>query len=301
MILGYNMAGLICVVIPVHNRKDQIMRCVKYLKMQTFKDFNIAICDDGSTDGTSEAIKSEYPDVYLLKGDGNYWWSKSVNTCVNFALKDLGVKFILTLNDDLIVEKEYIGDLLKCAREHPRAIIGSLAVDINNPSLVIDSGLIWNKWLAKYHFNTKRYGYAIEKYNGVLETSMLSGRGTLIPCEVFRDIGLYDSSHMPQYAADQDFSLRAVRKNYELFICCSAIVKSEKEKTGLGLAYKAPNLKIFVLSIFSIKSPNWLKSRFYFIWKNVPKLYLPIYLVIDYLRIVGSFSRRYMAYKLGRG
>lgn len=295
------MASLIWIVIPVHNRRDQIIRCIKYLKMQTFKNFNIVVYDDGSTDGTSEAIKLEYPDVYLLKGDGNYWWSKSVNACVDFALKDPAAKFILTLNDDLIIEKEYINELLKCAREHPKTIIGSLVVDINNPSSVIDSGLIWNKWLAKYHFNTKRYGCEVGKYNGVLETSMLSGRGTLIPCEVFRDIGLYDSSHMPQYAADQDFSLRATREGYELLICCSATVKSEKDKTGLGLVYNAPNLKIFGQSFFSIKSPNWLKSRFFFTWKNVPKLYLPVYLVIDYLRIIGSFLRRYLAYKLNKG
>lgn len=167
-------------------------------------------------------------------------------------------------------------------------------VNMDNDTRVVDSGLTWNKWLAKYNFNVKRLGNCIENYNGVIQTSMLTGRGTLVPVNVYREIGLYDAENLPQYTADWDFSLRANRKGYKLIICYKAVVKSEVSLTGIGSKYERPNIKRFLSSFFTIKSPNWWKARFYFAKRNLPWWYFIIYLLKDYIRIIGSFFRRYL-------
>lgn len=69
---------MIYVILAVYNRRKVTEQCLKNLLNQTYKAFEIIVFDDGSTDGTFEMIKKKYPEIILLKGDGNYWWSKSI-------------------------------------------------------------------------------------------------------------------------------------------------------------------------------------------------------------------------------
>ena len=61
---------MIHIVIPVYNRRDITRNCLLSLREQTHTDFQVVVIDDGSTDGTSEMIQKEFPEVVLLMGDG---------------------------------------------------------------------------------------------------------------------------------------------------------------------------------------------------------------------------------------
>jgi len=52
----------VSVVIPTYNRADKLRRCLESLKDQSINDFEVIVCDDGSTDNTSEVVK-EYMHV----------------------------------------------------------------------------------------------------------------------------------------------------------------------------------------------------------------------------------------------
>ena len=62
--------------------------------------------------------------------------------------------------------------------------------------------------------------------------SVLSGRGTLIPVEAFRRVGLYDQERLPHYGADWEFSRRAQRAGFELLLDYRARVFSREGATG---------------------------------------------------------------------
>ena len=62
---------MIYIVIPVFNRKQFTKDCLDSLRKQTDKRFKVVVVDDGSTDGTSDMLKEEYPEVHILYGDGN--------------------------------------------------------------------------------------------------------------------------------------------------------------------------------------------------------------------------------------
>ncbi|MCK5215185.1 MAG: glycosyltransferase family 2 protein [Candidatus Omnitrophica bacterium] len=292
----------IYVAIAVYNRKKRTLQCLECLKSQDFKDIEVVICDDGSTDGTGDAIRQHYPDTVILTGDGNFWWSKSMNQCLRYILKVAGPQdYVLTLNDDLVIDKDYVSRLLACAKEWPRSLIGSLHVDKDNPDRVTDAGFTWNKWLAKYRYALRDKGERRDDYSGVLSSDMLPGRGTLISVRVFEEAGLYDEDFLPQYLSDEDFSLRAVKMGYGLHICCDTVVKSALTETGLGSIYEKPTFKIFFHSFFSVRSPNYFVAKFHFVKKHVPVFYVPVYMILDFLRIIGSFLKRYVRYQFNKG
>ena len=97
----------IAVVIPVHNRIVYTLKCIECLKAQ-YVPIYIVIIDDGSTDNTNDLILSKYPEVKIIKGDGDLWWTRSVNIGIHHILGLKCFEYILVINNDTIVESDYL-------------------------------------------------------------------------------------------------------------------------------------------------------------------------------------------------
>lgn len=107
----------IAVLLTCHNRKEKTLSCLKFLyKAQRHKDNQlemiIYLTDDGSTDGTQEAVKELYPDINILIGNGNLYWAGGMNYSWKEALKSDYDGF-LWLNDDSYMKEDYFVKLLK--------------------------------------------------------------------------------------------------------------------------------------------------------------------------------------------
>ena len=285
----------IYIIIPVHNRKDFTRVCLNSIRKQTFKDFEIIVIDDGSTDGTDVMLREEFPEVHVIHGNGNWWWTKSVNEGVKYSLRS-DAHHILTLNNDLIVKKDYLESLIRLNRDNKKSIIGSVSVDIRNPENIQFCGVKWNSIHAKYtKINEKSISYSELKNNiGLTHTDLLPGRGTLIPSKVFNQIGLYDEKNFPHYAADEDFSLRAKNKGWDLLISTGSVVYSHVNETELRLS-RNMNICDFINSLRSIKSPTNLYTRYN--WSRIHGKIPILYFSFDIARIIFSFILKDQKYR----
>ena len=94
----------IAAIIPTFNRKKKLSIILKQLQAQVFQKkifLEIVVVIDGSSDGTLEMIKTQYPTVHVVLGNGNWWYTKSMNKGFQYAQK-LSPDFILTINDDVV-------------------------------------------------------------------------------------------------------------------------------------------------------------------------------------------------------
>lgn len=280
------------VVIPVFNRRDDTLRCVACLLRQSYQSTHVIVVDDGSTDGTSDALKTQYPIVTVLRGDGNLWWAGSTNKGVEHALHESSPgDYILTLNNDLTVEPTYIESLVRVASVFPRrTLVGSMAVSNHDSKVVLYCGSHRNWWLgtSRSSVPTVRYGAAC------YETDALPGRGTLIPFEAFAEVGLFDAKLFPQYFADIDYALRCRKAGYEVVVAKEAVVVSDAEKTGLGSKFHYDRMSWLdaAKSLWSIRSAKHLGKRWRFAIRHCPPLKLPVHLVADTIIVVTSFFRK---------
>src|SRR6266567_5032327 len=96
------MLGLpkISIITPIHNGVEYTIEYLESLSKVEYSNYEIIIIDDGSTDGSSEIIARDFPQVRLLKGDGNLWWSGGTNMGIRDALAR-GTDLILTMNNDV--------------------------------------------------------------------------------------------------------------------------------------------------------------------------------------------------------
>jgi GT2 family glycosyltransferase len=283
------MAKEVYVVIPAHNRAEQTLKCLGALSRQTYPSMTRIVIDDGSTDGTAKLVKAKFPDTVLLRGDGNLWWTGATNLGLRFALERAGTHdFILLLNNDITVQPEFLEVIVQSAAQYPGALIGSVALSDEDRSTIADGGIRINWRTAKYSALA-----AGEKYQTVLKqgirvqpVDVLTGRGTLIPVEVFHRVGLYDQKHLPHYGADYEFSIRASRAGFVLLVDYRCVVFINMESSGVRNEQGAIKWSELAKSYFSRRSPYSLRYRWNFARLACPRPYLPTFFVLDTVRLV---------------
>lgn len=103
---------LVSIIIPTHNRKDMLLRLLKSILASTYKNIEIIIVDDTSSDGTFEYIKSKFvgnPKLKIHRNKKNLFAAASRNIGADKAIGE----FIFFIDDDNVVTTDLISNLVK--------------------------------------------------------------------------------------------------------------------------------------------------------------------------------------------
>jgi len=274
-----NQENDLSVIVPVRNRKNLTRNFLKSIREQTNKNFQTIIIDDGSTDGTFEMIKDEFPEVYVIKGDGNLWWTGAINLGVKKALKS-NPSALITLNDDLVLDEKYMENMLKWHKKLPTAMFGSLLIN-NLTGIPFYAGINF-KWGDLRPANIVG-NKSTDELKGITKISLYPGRGILIPSVIFKKIGLYDEKTFPHYSADEDFVLRAKKQGFELFANFDSKIYSYPNEKSENFS-----LSGFFTYLFGRKGRGNIGNYTKFICRHAPKKYIPKILLYGYItRIIG--------------
>ena len=284
------------VIIPVHNRLEFTRACLASLREQSIRDFTVVVVDDGSTDGTGEALAKEFPTVRMPKGDGTLWWTGATNVGVGWALaRAKPHDVVLSLNNDTIAPPRYLERLLKAHAVAPHALIGSLLVSATDRKTIVDGGVTLDWATAKYR--TAGRGDTVDVgahvHPSLRRVDVLSGCGTLIPVGVFDRIGTYDEVRLRHYAADYEFARRALRAGFGLFVDWASPLHVWEAETGIHAAAASAGFGGLLRSFWDIRSANDFRNRWRFAVAACPRWALPTYLLCDYARVVIGSLRRY--------
>jgi len=203
-----NKKNYIAVLLTCHNRKDKTLTCLNYFHNVIKPDgflFEIFLVDDGSTDGTADAVKTNFPNVKVIKGTGNLFWNQGMRLAWETALMYRNdYDYYLWLNDDTMLDLTALIELLECSEE-------ALKKD-NQPAII--SGACRNN----DEENEFSYGGRTEECpvvpNGVLQKcKYINGNVVLVPNKIFQKLG----NLSPDYThgmGDYDYGLRAINAGF---------------------------------------------------------------------------------------
>ena len=65
----------VCCVVLTWNDKENVLECLESMSHLTYPNLEIVVSDNGSTDGSIQAIKQNFPDVTLLENGENLFWA----------------------------------------------------------------------------------------------------------------------------------------------------------------------------------------------------------------------------------
>ena len=105
----------VAAILTCYNRRQKTLNCLSslYTSLSSTQDVNLTVylVDDGSTDQTSEVVSRQFPEVKIIQGSGNLYWSGGMRLGFGQAMKT-GYDFYLWLNDDVILNPSAIKELL---------------------------------------------------------------------------------------------------------------------------------------------------------------------------------------------
>lgn len=282
----------IFVIIPVHNRKEITRECLNHLTNQTYNVFSVVVIDDGSEDGTDKMIEEEFPQTVLLHGEGNLWWTGSMNRGIEYVLTICEPEdYILVLNDDLTISEDYLEKLSILANRFPTSLIGSVIVNTNDKHSVLSGAIKVNWWTAKRINLDAGKDITLIPKGHFSETSLLTGRGVLIPVKVFREIGLYNNRHYKQFG-DTELTKRAEKAGYQLIVSYDSIVYSQPLKTNNIMNDGLYELSDFWSYLFDEHANTNLIFRYWFAFDNANNFFQgTFFLFCDLVRITIHFFK----------
>jgi len=196
----------IAVLLTCHNRKNKTLTCLKSLFDANLPDdfaLDIFLVDDGSTDGTSDAIRGKYPGINIIQGNGNLYWNRGMYLAWKTAANIKKYDFYLWLNDDVKLFKNAL-----CV------IINDF---INNEDSIICGAMLSETDNITTYGGRNVKGNLIEPSGKNDKCYFINGNLVLIPNSVFSKVGMLDSV-FPHSIGDFDYGLRAAKDGYSSFI-----------------------------------------------------------------------------------
>ncbi|MEO8041486.1 MAG: glycosyltransferase family 2 protein [Acidobacteriota bacterium] len=204
------------VVTPVHNRKELTLRCLESLKQAELAgiDLHVIVVDDGSTDGTAEALAKQFPHVTVIVGDGNLWYTAGTNVGLKTALEN-DPDYILAINNDCVFDPAFLQHMLQSATANPRSVIGGVLVNWDDRKRVFQVAPKWNVWWGGMRHWVKQTVETLPPEPW--EVELIVGNCVLFPADAIREVGLMDAKHLPQYG-DAEYTPRMRKAGWKLFV-----------------------------------------------------------------------------------
>jgi GT2 family glycosyltransferase len=217
----------VVVGILAYKSEKYIRTCLKSVLDQTYPNIEIIVLNNHSPDTVDEIIESEFPEINLIKSEENLGFGKGHNKIWSSRPDDL----YLCLNVDIILEPDFIAELVNTLKSHPKA--GTVSGKIkrwdfqkNDKTDQIDTvGL-------EIHSNHKVIDIGAGEtdtgqYDGLREVFGVSGAVFLIRPDAMKELGGFDE-RMFMYKEDVDLMYRMQWLGYKVFVNSKAVAYHDR-------------------------------------------------------------------------
>jgi GT2 family glycosyltransferase len=206
------------VVIPNWNGERFLSTCLSSLRLQSFKDFETMLVDNGSTDASVAFVNRNFPEVRVLPLVENGGFSVAVNA----GIKVSRAEYVALLNNDTEVDPDWLEALVRAADSYQGA--GSFAsklVDFEDRHILDGAGDVLRRSGLPY-----RLGHGEPDRGQYDEASLVFGAcagGALYRRSMLDEIGLFDEDFFAN-CEDGDLSFRAQLAGYRCLYVPGSVV-----------------------------------------------------------------------------
>lgn len=279
----------IAVLLTCHSRKDQTIACLNTLYSSILPEnysFEVFLVDDGSTDGTSNAVRNQYPEVNIIQGDGNLFWAGGMRLAYEKAFKAIEHDGYLLLNDDVELQRDFFTKILEtqkyCMETHNLGGLYSGSTIDKKKGVVSYGGSLLYKGINNPVFQI------VSPTDKPQVCHLTNANVLFVEKEVVEKIGFLDEKFI-HGIADFDFSLRAYKAGFPVYITpgfCGYCVDDHGKNWSASKSLKQ--------RIKYLKSPLGLSydEYLFYIKRHFPSNYL-ISLTKLWLRTLFPFYLRF--------
>ena len=215
------MSYLVSVIIPTWNLRNDCIACLESVLMLNYPKnlLEVIVVDNASCDGSATEIKKRFPAVRVLKLSKNWGYAGGINRGVKVS----SGKYILILNNDTILDKNMLKNLLEVLSKSSKiGAVGPKVYFFDRPKEIEK---VWGE-IDQETMNLKNVGRGEldrGQYNQLRDVDALVFVGLLVRREVFNSIGKLDERYFMLYE-DVDFFLRVKEAGYRMIYVPKAMI-----------------------------------------------------------------------------
>jgi len=169
---------------------------------------DLIVVDNGSGDGSEEALRRALPDARVLQTGENLGFAGGCNAGIRAAL-DSGASYVALVNSDVVVPPDALARLEDALAARPSlGIVGPLILARAHPSRVASCGMVYSPATGRMRHPDADRELAGLARPPILEIDGISGCVMLVRRDVFERIGLLTEDYFFSFE-DLDFCLRA--------------------------------------------------------------------------------------------
>ncbi|MFN3705145.1 MAG: glycosyltransferase family 2 protein [Thermoflexales bacterium] len=233
---------LVSVVIPTARGRRWLPTCIAALRAQTFRDFEVVVVDNGSSDGSAAWLAAQ-PDVRVIRNASNLGFAAACNQGIRAG----DAPFVALLNDDAQPEPQWLEALLRAMRE-PQALVAgvqpaqvgacaSLMLFADRPGVVQSAGIAVDRAAIAWD-RLRGYPADCAEAQRPREVFGASGGACLYRRAMLDAVGLFDERFFA-YLEDVDLAWRAQRAGWRcLYVPQARVLHYTSATSGEGSAFK---------------------------------------------------------------
>jgi GT2 family glycosyltransferase len=213
----------IVVIILTFNQREKTLECLSSLLAQREPPFQTMVWDNGSRDGTVEALQASYPGILIEHRPINLGVAEGRNAAADVAIKQLGATHLLFLDNDILVEPSFVQALFKPFGEDLQVGQTQAKLRFRHDRQRINDG--GGAQINFVFWRIKPVGYG-EVDHGQYDTPrecISCGGAMLVRADVFQRLNGFDPQFGPFGPEDLDFSLRLKKAGYRALYIPQAV------------------------------------------------------------------------------
>ncbi|MFN4152428.1 MAG: glycosyltransferase, partial [Candidatus Sericytochromatia bacterium] len=211
----------VSIVMPVYNRENNLFYCLDALTKQSFKDFEVIITDDGSTDNTKKVVdkfRNKLNIRYTYAGENKGFRAARAR---NIGLQKVRGELVIFLDSDIVTPKNYIEEHIKVHKKYDEIVVNSFVYRMKTYK-EDDLGLEPFEFIKKHRENLNddiKYEFHVfDKEEPIEEGYYLDSNSLSIKAKHIIDEG-FDESFVGWGHEDTELGYRFISKNFKfLFI-----------------------------------------------------------------------------------
>lgn len=238
-----------------HNKREASLRCLASVARLRYRPREVVVVDNGSTDGSADAVARAHPEVHLVRSATNLGAAGGRNLGLRWAAGRFAHRYVLFLDDDTVVDERLADELVAALRRAPGAALATpKAYRAGAPGVLASAGgMRVRLWRASI---TDLGGGEVDR--GQFDTEGAAGAGAVDSCtgfavlarrEALERIGGFDEGFNPYGWEEVDLSLRLRRAGYGIVYAPRAVVEHAGGRVGRGhrvAAYERRRIANFV-------------------------------------------------------
>lgn len=238
----------VAVVVLSWNRKEDTLACLGSLAEVTYAPLEVVVVDNGSSDGSPDAVEATFPAAHLVRLPRNTGFSGGVNAGIEASLAR-GAGAVLLLNNDMVVEPGFLGPLVDALAGPAVAAACSQILFADEPERVWYAGASFNPTRGHHGrnvaFGEPRLPASLPPY----AVDCACGGAMLMPREALEEVGRFDEEIFA-YREDLDWSLRARERGGRILVVPASVVlhgvsaSSGGESSPASLYFDTRNLLV---------------------------------------------------------